>query len=229
MDIETIDKEIENFTELFFDDIAKRVDYNVALIEKYSLIVPHDNYTLLSDFLATTYKKFYSFDSNFKTPFLEKLYNDMSSFEKIYQSVKFTKNDINHIFETKFLNSSASITKFKQELELLKHDYSAQVQEIYKRLEQDIHKLIAIYKERFKEIFLEEYKYFFNAVLSILNSKTFYFDKALWIEANSSLHIMKHLPKNIYNTRDYLHYIISIIHPYSDKYKTYEIALRMYK
>lgn len=229
MNIETIDKEIEHFTQLFFHDIAQRLEYNVALIEKYSLIVPRENYTLISDFLATTFKKFYSFDPNFKTPFLEKLYNDVTSLEKMLRSITYSKNDIKQIFETKFLSSSTSITEFREELNLLKHDYSTQVQEIHSRLQRDINKLIAIYKERFEEIFHEEYEYFYTTLLSVLNSRTYYLDKVMWIEANASMSIHKHLPENIYNTRDYLHYVMGVIHPYSEKYKTYELALRIYK
>jgi hypothetical protein len=229
MDIKTIENEINNFNKKFFYETSVTVSDSIALIENNKFIIPKENYALVTELLNTTLKKFYSFDSSFKTPLLSKLDKDTVYLHQLYNKLQYSQNDIRNIFDTKFIYNSPTLSKLQYELNSLKQDYATPSQKLYKRFDKDLDKLLSIYFKKFSELFNEEKKYFQKTLLSILNSRTFYFDKLFWQAANRSTLIHKHLPKNINSTKTYIKYIMSIIHPYSDKFKALELALRIYK
>ncbi|WP_294962172.1 hypothetical protein [Sulfurimonas sp.] len=90
-----------------------------------------------------------------------------------------------------------------------------------------------VYFSTFQEIFKDDLKYFLESLSLCLNSKTYYFDKLLWKEAESSLVIKKHLQaleiNNKLNTRDYLLYTTDLMRPYTEEYEYLQSCLRIYK
>jgi len=100
------------------------------------------------------------------------------------------------------------------------------------RLTLDFKELKAIYYDYFNEIFNNKKTELLKTILKILNSKVYYLDKLIWLEAESSSIVKKHLTNllasNKANSKNYLLYMLSKTRPDTQKHKNIQLYLRIY-
>jgi len=235
MDTNVIEDEIYSFNALFFQEIEGIVNENLDFIEINKLNVPKENYTIVTDFLLKTLKKFRVLDSKSMSDTLKKLAYDIELLQsKNILLEEYIKN-IKDIFKNKFLITSPLLSSLAKNLVRLKRleDKTDEDEQEIDYISSDFAQLKKIYYELFYEIFLEDIDTFREGLLTSLNSKAFYFDKILWIEAAKSIVITKHFQvlklSNKLNTKDYLLYTTELMRPYTKEYKYLQSCLRIYK
>lgn len=233
MDIDTIRDEVSNFSQEFFQETSETIDKCVDFINEYDLYVPKENYTIVIGFLNSTLNNFKRMDASFMSSTLEKLSNDVKVLKELLISVK--KVRIKELFETKFINTVPSIIALEKEIMTLKGVTQKTTEDIdlINKHMLDLKYLIRVYYDVFSEVIYEDKKYVKESLLEVLNSKTFYYDKVLWIEANNSEVVpIKYVnPQhiNILNTKDFLLHTTGLMQPYSQEYKYLQSCLRIYK
>ncbi|MBL0708743.1 MAG: hypothetical protein JJW00_06845 [Sulfurimonas sp.] len=89
-----------------------------------------------------------------------------------------------------------------------------------------------IYFNIFEEEFVSQSRYVAGLLKEILNTKIFYLDRIVWIEAYKSKAIwrtfeMLHIEKNI-NSQIYLTHRLSVALPYTQDYQYLKKCLRIY-
>lgn len=235
MDYKIIEDEVYLFCEDFFEDVAILSDDNEAFIEDNGLYIPKENYTILVDFLQKTFKNFKILDPTFYSITLDKLSNDLMQTTQIYNEVIQSAQNIKEIFESEFLRDSPTLTTLaKAILEFSQlEDKTEDELEYLKQIKKDYLKLKEIFFNIFEEIFSDDKKHYLNTIKSGINTKSYYFDKLLWQEANLSPAIVKHfstrkLTKKL-NTKDYILFTTTLMRPYTDEYKYLQNCLKVFK
>jgi hypothetical protein len=197
--------------------------------------MPKENYTIVGEFLQSTLKNFRILDSTFMSSTLKKLDVDIKYLQNLYNETVENSKNIKNIFDLKFITSSPSFSRFSKEflkVQSIKNPTDKQRIE-KKKLSSMFVELKEAYYSTFEEIFKDDKKYFLESLMLSLNSKTYYFDKLLWREAESSIVITKHFQvlkiKNKLNTRDYLLYTTGLMRPYTKEYQYLQSCLRIYK
>ena len=152
-------------------------------------------------------------------------------YDKFQKKSKDTKN----IFESQFISHSPMFTNFaKAILELSELPNKTSEEVLYlKKLKKDFIKLKEIYFDIFEELFAEERKGYLFALKSGMNTKSYYFDKLLWKEADASMTIVKHFSirklDGKLNTKDYILFTTAIMRPYTDEYRYLQNCLKVFK
>ncbi|MFA6190933.1 MAG: hypothetical protein WC665_01145 [Sulfurimonas sp.] len=237
MDLNSIDDEIDDFDNLFFEDIGVILEEEMEFIEANNLIQPKDNFIFLLDYLNTLTNHFKNLDYTIMGGTFKKLHADVNFLYGIYLKKNKQSSDIDDIFQNKFFKKSLSYTLLSAEI--LKYENmpntSVEEKEEYERLVKMFKDLQAVYFENFKIIFTEDRKYFLSSLRSIINIKTYYMDKFLWIEAANSKIIMSTLkdvkiPTNGHiNSKNYIKHRLGIMMPYSKDYPYLQKCLKVYK
>jgi len=236
MNINDVEDEIYGFCNLFFKDIDPIVEDGIALINDNGLVQPKENYRVLIEYLSTTLNHFKNLDYSVIDETLKKLHRDVLYLDKVYTIKKEQASNIEHIFKHKFLNKSPLFISLSANILKLKNTNNLSDEEklSYKKLMREFQELEKIYYEVFQKIFVEDRTYFLNALLVILNTKTFYLDKLLWKQVCTSETIMKTLKgvsktNKCINSKLYLGHRLNIIIPYSKDYKYLQKCLKVYK
>ncbi|MFA6137262.1 MAG: hypothetical protein WC667_04175 [Sulfurimonas sp.] len=237
MDLNSIDDEIDNFDNLFFEDVSALLEEEMEFIETNNLIQPKDNFIFLLDYLNTLTNHFKNLDYTIMGGTFKKLHADVNFLYSIYLKKNKQSSDIDDIFQNKFFKKSPSHTLLTAEI--LKYEdmssTSVEEKEEYARFVKMYKDLQGVYFENFKIIFTEDRKYFLSSLRSVINIKTYYLDKFLWIEAANSKIIMSTLKdvkipvnSNI-NSRRYIKHRLEIMMPYSKDYEYMQKCLKVYK
>ena len=237
MDLNSIDDEIDNFDNLFFEDIGAILEEEVEFIEANNLIQPKDNFIFLLEYLNTVTNHFKNLDHTIMEGTFKKLHTDVNFLYSIYLKKKKQSSDIEGVFQNKFFKESPSCTLLTAEI--LKYenmpDISIQDKEEYERLVKMYKELQSVYFENFKTIFTEDRKYFLSSLQRIINTKTYYMDKFLWIEAANSKIIMSKLSdvkialNSQIDSKSYIKYRLQVMMPYSEDYQYLQKCLKVYK
>lgn len=235
MDIKTIEDEIYQFDEEFFEDASALIEDGNNFIEDNFLYTPKENYTAVADFLNHTLENFRRMDTGFMTPTLEKLKNDIKILHSLHISTKKKSKDIKEIFNKHFLPNSMPFKVLEKEILTLRGivNKSSEDKEFLKLTIDDFRDLHTVYYETFYHIFYEDRRYYLNSILVILNSVVYYYDKLLWKEANKSKFITHRYrskkDSSILNTRDFLIHTTDMMQPYTREYEYLRSCIRIYK
>lgn len=235
MDLKDIEDEIYNFNEHYFQEIADIVDDNLDFIDSNNLMVPKENYTILVNFLHSTLRSLRVIDSEFCSQTTLNLDQDVILLQNIHKTVKEKTKSIKEVFLTKFLVQSKVFQELNQELNTLKNTIhtSPDNKTRSKQLAQDLTDLRHIYFDIFVSILREDKNYFFKALLEIINSKTYLFDKLMWKEAKKSGIIVKHFGglkiQGDMNSKKYILYVTNMMRPYTQEYEYLQSCLKVYK
>lgn len=235
MVIEDIEDEIYSFDDNYFNDYISVIDKEMEFLEKHSLECPKENYLLLYDFLTSTIVNFKNIDYMTVDSTLKKLYLDVTYLHKLYVKMNDLKDNVQDVFEKKFLPTSEIFRNYNVELQRLKTLGSSSIQDIndFKRMKRALNSLKEIYYENFVQIFLEDKKNFYNDLIEILNTKLYYIDKIMWLEVKNSDAVQRHLRSlkmtRNYSSKNYISHKLNVIMPYSQEYKYLKKCLRVYK
>lgn len=208
-----IENEINSFINIIYKDTLYFSKSELTFIHNNKLHKPKENYIFLFNFLDNTTNIFIKSDYKIEIPIIKKLRNDIAYTKKIYAIQKKAQIDIDDIFNNQFINKSNILNLVRDN----KRSYE---------------KLYSFYNELFLRLFKEKRKKLINNLLIILNSKIFYLDRLLWIEANKSETIKKYLKvikvQETINSKKYIIYKLKHeIH--SKNYLYLEKCLRIYK
>lgn len=229
-----LEEEIDLFNGFFFKDIITTIENGFEFIEDNELKEPKENYTTIINFLNTTMNHFENLEHEFINKTSKKLSEDVNFLYQLYTNEKNKTYDVKEIFQQKFLKKSAIMRMLTDEI--LKLQSIADISQIDKknlrRLIKDYTELKKIYFENFENIFEDERKYLLNSLLVILNSKAYYLDRMLWLEATESIALMRSFsPLNLTNSVNSKEYILHKLstEPLSQNYKYLQECLRIYK
>lgn len=235
MDYEIIENEVDGFSALFFEDIADAAEENDHFIDDNSLPVPREDYTILNKFLQKTLANFKILDPTYCSSTLNKLGTDLKQLSEIYDKLLKKTKDTKSIFESQFIPHSPTLTSFaKAILDLAELPNKTPEDALYlKKLKTDYIKLKEIFYEIFEEVFINDKKRYLLALKSGMNTKSYYFDKLLWKEADASMTIVKHFSirklDGKLNTKDYILFTTAIMRPYTDEYRYLQTCLKVFK
>ncbi len=232
MNITTIENEISAFTDEYFEEIQIIAGDYIRFIQKNELYEPKENYTILFKYLSTLFNHLKSIDSAVIDSTLSKLYIDFEYIYELHANLKINTLDLKVIFQKKFIYKSTVLRVLEKEINRYKNivNISLEEKKALKQYTQEYEQLQDIYFRYFEDTFTEEKKYFLSILLDILNTKTFYLDKLLWMQVSKSDLIMRRLNmhKKI-NSKIYLTYKLTVILPYSKDYEYFQKCLRIFK
>jgi len=235
MNIQSIEDEIIEFNNRYFYETTQIVEGCLDFIQNNNLIIPKANYAIVTDFLAKMVKNFRVLDSKFMTNNMSKLLNDIKILQASYKQLPLTQSEVLQVFKAEFIPFSpllSSMAKELLELHNLKEKSDDEI--VYqKRATAHFKELKDIYYELFIEIFSDDKKYFQKTIKEILNSKSFYLDKLIWLESEKSIVLKKHFKilkmQDKLNTKSYLLYTTEMMRQYTDEYRYLQSCLRIYK
>jgi len=231
MDKKTISLVVKKFNDIYFKNIHQIVEKNFDFIDSLGLPAPKQNYLFTYDYLTYVYDIFVRIDNKFVSHTLNKLKRDIDNLQELLQIHEDINKEYEEIFDEKFLPKSQLFTYMTQKLEQLK-EQDNNPKEVH-TLQHHLKELKKVYLALFKNDFIKENRYILKNLKEILNTKIYYFDKLLWIEAQKSYTINTKLKKiNMikgYESKMYLLEILEVIMPYSQKYKYFEKCLKVYK
>jgi len=235
MDYQIIEDEIYKFCESYFDDISEIAEDNAHFIEDNRLRIPKDNYAILNKFLQKTLNNFKILDQTYCTSTLDKLGKDLEQLDEVYRYVVKKSENTRKIFDTKFLPSSHTMTTFAKAILDFAELPEKTSEEIFylKKMKKDYPQLKEVFYTIFEEVFTNDKKHHLLALKSGINTKTYYFDKILWKEADASITIVKHFSirklDGKLNTKDYILFTTAIMRPYTDEYRYLQKCLKVFK
>jgi hypothetical protein len=235
MDYETIEDDIYDFVDDYFDEELQLIETNLDFIEDNRLLTPKVNYTNLYPFLSMLLSRFEVIDHDFATATIKKLSYDIRSIEKCYSTFLEKTQNLEDIFKQFFVPDSPVISDYtnaildlKEEAEKSSEDFTQ-----IKHMKQNLVQLKKIYFEEFEKIFYQSYKNINMNFKLIINAKVFYLDRLIWKKAAASEYIVRHLEvrklSEDLNPESYLNLIMSMMRPYSDEYKYLEECLKVYQ
>lgn len=232
--VDGITKEIDTFMISFFKDIVLPTEQGLEFIQKNKLTKPKENYLTIIGFLKKTINYFEHLDCNFSKSASKKISVDIDILYKLYNYETNKHYDINIAFNNNFLRSSKIIAVIWDEIIKLefKINLSPQGKERLSQLSKEYNELKEIYLKYFNDIFEKNKNTFLKSLLEVINSKLYYLDRMLWLEAPrytviSRFLIPLKLTKSL-NSEKYLQYKLTI-EPYSQNYKYLQKCLRIYK
>lgn len=235
MTIDTLTNDILALNDNFFDTSFDIIDLHFDFIDTNALIQPKENYLLTFEFLNTSMNHFTNLDFNFVSKTLKKLHRDINNLYKLYQMHQDYVSDIKKLFEEKFEKKIELLIQMKNEIAYIQNsdfmdDYDKETIEI---ITKQYAELKSLYFKIFKDDFIDQNNNLISSMKSILNTKLFYFDQLLWIQANKS-DALKRLFKPIdtnenINSKLYIKHRLSIDLPYTDDYHYLSRCLRIYK
>lgn len=231
MDMALIENEINDFNIEFLKKFVSVQDEFTLLERSYGLIIPKENYTIIADFLTKLFSHFKSIDSKFSNSTLKNLYFDLVRLSQLLHSLSLQTQNAKTLFQTEFLPFSKTLVSLKKEINKLhnKTILSEDEEETLFFLNNSFEKLKEIYYETFQELFHQDTKYLSHRLLEIYNSKTFYFDNLLWIEARKSPLLLEYLKPIGFSTKEYLLYSSDFLKSYTKDKNYFQQCLRIYK
>jgi len=243
MDIDTIRDEVAERTEMILEDALETVEDNFDFMEDNSLIEPKKDYLSLWDFLNKTTNHFSNLDYQFHDETLRKLHRDVSNLHRLYQPQKDSLDAMESIFTTQVLSKIGLFKPMQKSfIELQRSpDMKDDDPEVRNMAKEDLEYVKSQYNEMktiylgiFKEEYLESSNYIVSSLETILNSKIYYLDKLIWINASQSPAILRAIrlfdkKKNNYNSKMYLEARISVALPYTADYEYLQKCLRIYR
>ena len=235
MNIDILTNDILALNDNFFDGAFDIVDSNYDFIDENALVQPKENYLLTFDFLNTSMNHFTNLDFNFVNKTLKKVHRDVNNLYKLHLSHQDYLSDLEKLFEKSFEKKIDLLIQMRSEISHIQNNdfIDAYDKETIEIITQQYKQLKTLYFNLFKDDFLYQSNNLICSIKSILNTKLFYFDQLLWMQANKS-DLLKRLFKPIntnedINSKIYIKHRLSIDLPYTDEYRYLTKCLRIYK
>ncbi len=235
MNINTIIDDIAEVNDSYFNEIFEIIDDIFNFMDDNNFIEPKKNYLISFNFLNTTMNHFKNLDYEFASETLNKLHKNINSLHKVYQTQELHKDTLEEIFKTKILNKITIFKDMKKEILDIQSNSPMDNydKEDISTIKYQYQELKEIYFNYFKDDYIKQNKSLLNSLRDILNSKLYYFDTLLWIEANKSIVITRSLRSikidTDINSKIYISYRLSVILPYTDDYEYLKKCLRIYR
>lgn len=231
MDIKTIENEIYDFASSQFQDYYAEIEETYDFIENNHLHIPKENYLKLSKYLLETFKFFRTLDIRSMSETSKKLYLDITNFQKNIEILE--NSNKQHLFHNHFLSFSTILSLLGKEVVSRKEQRVFIEEALYETLLNDYNNLKKIYYGIFLELMHNEIDELIKNYKELLNSKLFYFDKLIWKEARASHLITRHYAlQNAslkLDSKSYLTYSLSLLHPSTKEFTYLQSCLRIYK
>lgn len=116
MNSTTLENEIYEFNVAFFQKYVAVTDEFAQLTALHALLIPKENYTLVSDFLNKLFSHFKTLDPKFFNPTLKKLYFDTVRLQQLLLSLELETQNPKAVFQNRFLPFSPSFGMLKKEI-----------------------------------------------------------------------------------------------------------------
>jgi len=235
MDTETIEDDIFNFIDIFFGESLEIVDNNFNFLDEHSLIDPKESYFFTLKFLDTTMTHFSNLNRDFGSETLKKIYRDVKNLKKQYEIHLHQVENIEDIFNNKFIKKATLFNAMKKEILNIKNSDSFDEidQESIEIIKQQYQQMKKIYFRSFQEIFKEQNDEILSSLKIIINFKAYYFDKLLWEEANRSQELERFFKdiksEKAITSRIYIANRLAVDLPYTDDYKYLQKCIKVYR
>lgn len=181
---------IQNFNDEYFTDEYEILKFNINFLESNGFAYQTKvDYMKLNRFIAAAYSTIESNDIRVIDALLSKFYKDIIFLNSFYKNFLERSKDINSVFKHSFLKSLGGIEGLYTRL-------SQEKKPILKLNEEEWSTFCDDVKETFDHEFKKEWDEYDQQLRSIINTKTYYFDKLLWNEAKKSTAIVDFFKKS---------------------------------
>ncbi|WP_455757356.1 hypothetical protein [Sulfurimonas sp.] len=243
MDIEIITEDITQHVDNLLNETADIIDDNFKFIDENGLIEPKKDYIILIDFLNKAVNHFSNLDYSFLDDTLKKTHRDVNNLNKLYEEQKNNLKNPEELFHKKVFPRIGLFKQIQKSLLELQHsdllktgddETIALVKEHFAQMQHQYKEMRKIYLEVFIEEFSEQTKDMISSLEIILNTKIYYLDKFLWMNALKSTSILRSINSNEYefksiSSKEYLQVRIDVALPYTKDYEYLQKCLRIYK
>lgn len=180
---------IQKFNDEYFNDEYEVLKFNINFLESNGFAYQTKiDYMKLNRFIAAAYNTIESNDIQVIDSLLSKFYKDIIFLNSFYKNFLEKAKDINSVFKHSFLKTCGGIEGLY--LLLNKKETSKGGKKETPLSEEEKSAFEDYVKETFANEFKKEWDDYGHHMRSIINTKTYYFDKLLWNEAKKSTAIV---------------------------------------
>lgn len=181
---------IQNFNDEYFSDDYEILKFNINFLESNGFAYQTKvDYMKLNRFIAAAYNTIESNDIQVIDSLIAKFYKDIIFLNSFYKNYLEKSKDINSVFKHSFLKSLGGIEGLYALLNKEKKYPKKPNEEEWSAFQEYV-------KETFIREFKKEWDEYDQYMRSIINTKTYYFDKLLWNEAKKSTAIVDFFKKS---------------------------------
>lgn len=235
MKIDDIEKEIEQFSKLYFENEQNLLDQNKVFIKTKGFIEPTENYIILFKFINLLLSQVSNIDKSILNATITKLHQDINILHSVLLALKNKLLNLEQLFlqqvipRSKIFQVLETQTKYYDALENKSNEQYIKLQNSRKHLKIFYNLYFQIFHEKFYKIHLS----YTIEISKMFNTKIFYLDKILWLHLKDSkpflqkLHILYH--HTILNSRSYIIYKMDTLSHYSAEYQYLAQCLKVFK
>jgi len=182
---------IQNFMDDYFNDEYEVLRFNINFLESNGFTYQTKiDYMKLNRFISAAFNTIQANDAQVIDTLISKFYKDVVFLNNFYKSFLDKSKDISAIFKHQFLKEYNTILGLYTFLET-KDGKKAKVLK-----EDELNEFEEYVKEKFHFMFTQENESYSDELRTIINTKTYYFDKLLWHEAKKSFSIREFFKKS---------------------------------
>lgn len=181
---------VQNFNDEYFSDEYEILKFNINFLESNGFAYQTKvDYMKLNRFIAAAYNTIESNDIQVIDSLIVKFYKDIIFLNSFYKNFLEKSKDTNSVFKHSFLKALGGIEGLYTLLNKEKKHPIKLNEEEWAAFEEYV-------KETFTHEFKKEWDEYDKQMRSIINTKTYYFDKFLWNEAKKSTAIVDFFKKS---------------------------------
>ncbi|MDD4505241.1 MAG: hypothetical protein PHE60_02575 [Sulfurospirillaceae bacterium] len=179
---------VQNFNDEFFNDEYEVLKFNINFLESNGFAYQTKiDYMKLNRFIAAAYNTIESNDIQVIDALISKFYKDVVFLNSFYKNFLEKSKDAESVFKHFFLKFVGGMSEL----------YNLLSEKEKQKLSEEE---CAAFEDYIKEEFINEFKKerddYEQHLRSIINTKTYYFDKLLWSEAKNSPAILDFFKKS---------------------------------
>ena len=186
---------VQNFNDEYFNDEYEVLKFNINFLESNGFAYQTKiDYMKLNRFIAAAYNTIESNDIQVIDSLLSKFYKDIIFLNSFYKNCHEKSKDIGSVYKHSFLRAFGGLEGLYSTLNKEKEEKAGKKEtkpnaEEWSAFEDYV-------KETFVSEFKKEWEEYDQHIRSIINTKTYYFDKLLWNEAKKSTAIVDFFKKS---------------------------------
>lgn len=181
---------IQNFNDEYFTDEYEILKFNINFLESNGFAYQTKvDYMKLNRFIAAAYNTIESNDIQVIDSLIAKFYKDIIYLNSFYKNFLEKSKDISSVYKHFFLKPLGGLEGLYAHLNKEKKHPIKPNEEEWSAFEDYV-------KETFASEFKKEWDEYDQYMRSIINTKTYYFDKLLWNEAKKSSAIVDFFKKS---------------------------------
>lgn len=186
---------IEDFTQTYFNDEYEVLKFNINFLESNGFAYQKKvDYMKLNRFIAAAYNTIGANDVQAIDGLISKFYKDIVFLNNFYKSFLEKSKDISIVFKYHFLKSVGELDGLHTRLSEKEAKRTGKMEHLQN--DEERAEFGAYIKEQFFREFKKERDGYAENLRSIINTKTYYFDKLLWNEAKKSASIRDFFKKS---------------------------------